>query len=98
MSKMSDRRVLAAGIAGLALVSTSLVAAGESASATSASPKATSCSVQPDDTWPGWVQGRPSGIDPRTTAHIYTWHDGDGWHIRATHHSTNLRSFSGQLS
>ena len=26
------------------------------------------------------------------------WHDGDGWHIRATHRTTNKRTFAGQLS
>ncbi len=98
MLRMNGRRITAAGIAGLALVSTTLMTTGGSASASAATPKATSCSIQPDDNWPGWVQGRPSGINPLTTAHIYMWHDGDGWHIRATHHNTNLRSFSGQLS
>jgi hypothetical protein len=43
------------------------------------------------------VQGRPDGIDPRTTAATYMWHDNDGWHIRVTHHTTNRRTFSGQL-
>ena len=98
MDNMTGRRIAATGFIGLAFVATSLVATSTSAVAVSAKPKATSCSIQPDDNWPGWVQGRPSGINPLTTAHIYMWHDGDGWHIRATHHTTNLRSFSGQLS
>ena len=97
MFNINGRRIAASGIVGLALVTTSLIATGGSAVAKSASPKA-NCSIQADDNWPGWVQGRPSGINPLTTAHIYMWHDSDGWHVRATHHNTNLRSFSGQIS
>ena len=59
---------------------------------------ASKCSVVTDDHWPAVVQGRPSGINPFTTGATYMWHDGDGWHIRVTHHTNNMRSFSGQLS
>ena len=74
-----------------------MLAATGVAVAKSSTAKSSSCSTITDDHWPSWVQGRPSGIDPRTTAAVYMWHDGDGWHIRVTHHSTNLRTFSGQL-
>ena len=87
---------IAAGVAGAALIATSLIAmSGTAVAKSSARP---SCSIQADDNWPSWVQGRPSGINPFTTAHIYMWHDGDGWHIRATHRTTNKRTFAGQLS
>ena len=57
------------------------------------------CTVTTDDGhWPGFVQGRPAGINPKTTSATYMWHDGNGWHIRVTHRTTNLRSFSGQIS
>jgi hypothetical protein len=62
-----------------------------------AAQKPSSCPQVTDDRWPQWVQGRPDGIDPNTTAATYMWH-ADGWHIRVTHHTTNRRTFSGQLT
>ena len=87
---------IAAGVAGIGLFATSLIAmSGTAVAKSSARP---SCSVQADDNWPSWVAGRPAGINPFTTAHVYMWHDGDGWHVRATHRTTNKRTFGGQLS
>ena len=91
-----SRRLAAAAIAGVAIVSASLIATTGTAVATAT--KATKCSVITDDHWPSWVQGRPKGIDPHTTAAIYMWHDGDGWHIRVTHRTTNKRTFAGELA
>ena len=90
------RRVAGLGIIGVVVAGASAVTVSGAAVATAATP--TKCSVITDDHWPAVVQGRPSGINPLTTAATYMWHDGDGWHIRVTHHNTNLRTFSGQLS
>jgi hypothetical protein len=95
MSTTKTKRLAVVSVVGAALVAGSAVVATGAAVATSAKPA--SCSQVTDDRWPGWVQGRPDGIDPHTTAATYMWHDGDGWHIRVTHHSTNRRTFSGQL-
>jgi hypothetical protein len=90
---MKRRRIAAVAVcAALVAAALSLVAG----SAVASSPHAT-CSVQTDNHWPGYTQGRPAGIDPRTTSAIYMWHDSGNWHIRVTHRTTNLRSFSGQL-
>jgi len=90
---MKTRRI-AAVLVGMALVAAMLSVVAGSAVATSAH---ATCSVQTDNHWPGYTQGRPAGIDPRTTSAIYMWHDSGNWHIRVTHRTTNLRSFSGQL-
>ena len=87
------RRIAAASVIGLALGATSMAAAPGVAVATSAT-----CTVQKDDHWPARVQGEPAGINPKTSAATYMWHDRDGWHVRVTHHKTNLRSFSGQIT
>jgi len=94
MNANGVKRAAIAGLVGLSLAGAALVTAGGTAGATAS----TACKVITDDHWPDIVQGRPQGIDPKTTAATYMWHDGDGWHIRVTHHSTNLRTFSGQLS
>ena len=89
------RRRIAAVVVGLALVVAALNIVAGSAIATSAH---ATCSVQTDNHWPAYTQGRPAGIDPHTTSAIYMWHDSGNWHIRVTHRTNNLRSFSGQLS
>jgi hypothetical protein len=95
MKSHKGKRIAATGLVGVALVATSLIATSAPVAAKAAK---TSCSVVTDDKWPSWVQGRPSGINPLTTSHIYMWHDSSGWHIRATHRTTNRKTFSGQLS
>ena len=94
MKRMGTRRVVVAGLVGMSLAGASLITAGGTAVATTS----TACKVITDDHWPDVVQGQPKGINPKTTAATYMWHDGNGWHIRVTHHGTNLRTFSGQLS
>jgi hypothetical protein len=86
------RRVAAASVLSLALGATSMVALSSPAVAKSAT-----CTVA-DDHWPARVQGQPAGINPKTSAATYMWHDRGGWHIRVTHHTTNLKSFSGQIT
>jgi hypothetical protein len=95
---MRGLRIAAVGVVAVALVAGSILASAGVAVAKSA-PRASSCPAigGKDDPWPSYTQGRPKDIDPRTTAAIYMWHD-NGWHIRVTHHSTNLKTFSGQLS
>ena len=96
MNSTGMKRLAGLGIIGVVLAGASVVTVSGAAVATAATP--TKCSVITDDHWPTVVQGRPSGINPLTTAATYMWHDGGGWHIRVTHHNTNLRTFSGQLS
>jgi hypothetical protein len=95
---MKSLRFAAVGFVGMALVAGSMLASTGVAVAKSA-PRTSSCSSVggKDDPWPSYTQGRPKDIDPRTTAAIYMWHD-DGWHIRVTHHTTNKRTFAGQLT
>jgi hypothetical protein len=93
-------RIAATGVV-LTIIATALLAATGVAVAKSpaaADAKTANCKAARDDSWPSWVQGRPSGINPNTTAAIYMWHDGNGWHIRVTHHTTNLRTFRGELT
>ena len=90
------RRIAAVGALGIALAATSVVATTGVAAAKSTAAK--TCAQKTDDRWPARVHGRPAGIDPNTTAATYMWHDSSGWHIRVTHRTTNLKSFSGQLT
>jgi hypothetical protein len=91
MGKARFRRLTAVTAVGLALVSGSVVVAA-GVSATTAPTCATA-----DDPWPAWTQGQPAGINPLTAAGVYMWHDGTGWHIRVTHRTDSLRTFSGQM-
>jgi len=96
MRSNRTRRIATIGVVGAALVATSLVVASQAAVAKTTKP---ACTVTTDDGhWPGFVQGRPAGINPKTTSATYMWHDGNGWHIRVTHRTTNLKSFSGQIT
>ena len=97
---MRRLRIAALGAVGVALVAGSLlISTGVAAAKSASSPRVSSCPSigGKDDPWPSWTQGRPGDIDPHTTAAIYMWHD-NGWHIRVTHRTTNLRTFSGQLT
>jgi hypothetical protein len=92
------KRLAVIGVAGAALASGALFAVTGSAGATSSPTTTTapSCTTH-DDPWPAWVQGVPANIDPLTAAGVYMWHDSNGWHIRVTHKTDSLRTFSGQL-
>jgi hypothetical protein len=93
MKRNLTRRIAAASVFGLALSGAAIVALPGVATATSPT-----CTVKTDDHWPARVQGQPAGINPKTSAATYMWHDSSGWHVRVTHHTTNLKSFSGQLT
>jgi hypothetical protein len=53
--------------------------------------------------WTGSIspEGRPDGLDAGDAGAVYVWHDGDGWHVRATdrrptdHHYTGTIRLSG---
>ena len=93
------KRLAAIGVGGVAIVSGTVFAVTGAAQASSTRATVTtvpSCNTH-DDPWPGWVQGMPTGINPKTAAGVYMWHDANGWHIRVTHHTDSLRTFSGQL-
>ena len=95
MRSARSKRIAAVSVAGIAFVSGGVMAI----SSTTVASGATSpppCTTH-DDPWPAYTQGLPAGIDPNTAAGVYMWHDGYGWHIRVTHHSDSLRTFSGQL-
>jgi len=89
----SRRRLALIAVAGITLVAAGLFASG----ATLASGAATTdCNVV-EDPWPAYTQGIPANINPLTAAGVYMWHDANGWHIRVTHKTDSLRTFSGQL-
>jgi hypothetical protein len=91
------KRLAAVSVVGVALVSGGVMAVtGASVASASGTTTPPACSTH-DDPWPAWTQGRPAGINPNTAAGVYMWHDANGWHIRVTHHTDSLRTFSGQL-
>ena len=91
------KRLAAVSVVGVALVSGGVMAITGSAVASSPTPTTAPACTLHDDPWPAFTQGLPAGIDPTTAAGVYMWHDINGWHIRVTHHTDSLRTFSGQL-
>jgi hypothetical protein len=82
---------------GVALVSGAVMAVtGVAVESSAGATTVPSCTTH-DDPWPAYTQGQPAGINPMTAAGVYMWHDVNGWHIRVTHHTDSLRTFSGQL-
>jgi hypothetical protein len=96
MGNARFKRLAAVSVVGVALVSGGVMAITSSAVASSGTTTPAPCTIH-DDPWPAYTQGMPSGIDPNTAAGVYMWHDANGWHIRVTHHTDSLRTFSGQL-
>jgi hypothetical protein len=99
---MGPKRIAAMGMIGVLLGAGSLIASAGGASASVATANVVRrtprvCATKIDDRWPGWVDGRPKSVDPKTAAGVYMWHDAIGWHIRATHRGRALRTFSGRL-
>ena len=89
------RRIAAAGIVGVAMMATPVIVNTGPVAADTSKP---TCQQIRDDSWPKWVHGIPSGIDPHTTAATYMWVEKGEFHIRVTHRTDNRRTFSGQLT
>jgi hypothetical protein len=86
--KLRTLALIAAGLGALALVACSgqhAVTLENVASIQPASSTANggTCETSP---WTGALnpEGRPDSLDPGDSGSLYVWHDGDGWHIRAT--------------
>jgi hypothetical protein len=47
--------------------------------------------------WPSTVEGMPTVFKAGATAGDYIWHDGNGWHVRVTHHGDNRLVFTGRV-
>jgi hypothetical protein len=43
------------------------------------------------------VRNRPAGLAPGAAQGAYLWHDENGWHLRVTHPSNDLVTFSGAI-
>lgn len=49
--------------------------------------------------WVGAIspEGRPDGLDAGDAGAVYVWHDGDGWHIRATDQRPTDHHYTGAI-
>ena len=48
--------------------------------------------------WPGVADGRPTQLQAGADAAVYMWHDGTGWHLRATHPGSAKEVISGTIT
>lgn len=95
---MGRKQIAAMGMVGLLLGAGSLLVSTGAASADVARRTLPArCATTNAERWPAWANGRPAGVDPKTAAGAYMWHDGTGWHIRVTHRHDARRTFSGRL-
>ena len=95
---MRGKKIAATGTIGLVLGAGALIAGPTAASATVVTrARPAGCETATDDAWPAWTNGRPANVDPKTAAGAYLWHDGTGWHLRATHKTDARRVFSGTI-
>ena len=94
---MGRKQIAAMSVVGMLLGAGPLLAASPVASASETSRTRTHCEVNRDDRWPGWTSHRPENVDPATLDGVYMWHNGTGWHVRATHRSLARNSFSGRI-
>ncbi len=74
------------------------------AAATSPAPAGGSAAPGPAATcdagrWTGAVspEGRPDGLDAGDAGAVYVWHDGDGWHVRATDRRPTDHHYTGTI-
>jgi hypothetical protein len=96
---MGCKQIAAMGMVGALLGAGSLLATTGSASAGVVARTDRRCvTTTADDKWPASVNGRPANVDPKTASGVYMWHDGTGWHIRATHRGDATRTFSGTIT
>jgi hypothetical protein len=94
---MGRRQIAAVSVVSMLLGAGALLASSPVASASEAHRSRPHCAVDRDDRWPGWTSHRPADVDPKTADGVYMWHDGHGWHVRATHRSLARKSFSGRI-
>jgi hypothetical protein len=97
--KMGRKQIAAMGMVGVLLGAGSLLASTGSASASPAGRTGERrCAATDATPWPEWANGRPAGIDPKTAAGTFMWHDKAGWNIRVTHVHDARRTFAGRLT
>ena len=62
-----------------------------------ATPMSTRCDVGP---WTGVIspEGRPDNFDAGDAGAVYVWHDGDGWHVRATDERPSDHHYTGTIA
>lgn len=95
---MRCKQIAAMGMVGVLFGAGGLLASAGGASASGAGRTvAARCAATDAKRWPVWANGRPAGIDPKTAAGTFMWHDRAGWHIRVTHRDQARRSFAGRL-
>src|SRR5437763_897689 len=92
-------------VAGLLAASAMIVVTAAPAVADTAGPSAGSSPEPAQDNascvnghWPGVVDGRPTNLAAGADAAVYLWHDGTGWHLRATHPGSAKRIISGRIT
>jgi hypothetical protein len=96
---MGRKQIAAMGMVGVLLGAGSLLASAGGVSANPAGRTAARrCAATDAKRWPAWANGRPAGIDPKTAAGTFMWHDKAGWHIRVTHRHDARRTFAGRLT
>ena len=71
--------------------------AGASASTAASHPAVTNCASLNDDVWEKPVAGLPTALKAGALSGLYYWHDVKGWHLRVTHESTSLQTFTGTV-
>lgn len=69
------------------------------AAAVKATPSAQTAAGCDAGRWTGAIspEGRPDAFDAGDTGALYIWHDGDGWHIRATDQRPTDHHYSGVI-
>ena len=62
--------------------------------ALTASPASAACAT---GAWSSTAANRPATLHAGSTEGVYLWHDGSGWHLRATHPGTSRTVFTGVI-
>jgi len=95
---MRAKRIAAVATVGALLGGGSLLATAGAASASDTSrARPVACPTPVETAWPASANGRPAGVDPKIASGVFMWHDGRGWHIRATHRKVALSTFAGKI-
>jgi hypothetical protein len=98
--------IAAAGLATAALAAcggpSDFVPAAATSGVVTASPAPATGSLAPcsGDRWTGAVspEGRPDKLDAGDAGAVYVWHDGDGWHVRATDMRATDHHYTGTVT